>query len=63
MHTFKKLPVNKPSKVKTGVKKANFLYYLRLNSFVSEPMIHQGRKLSNGSACEDVTLVNEMGAG
>jgi len=27
MHTFKKLPTNRPSKAKTTINKANFLYY------------------------------------
>jgi len=26
MHTFRKLPVNKPSRVKASINKANFLY-------------------------------------
>ena len=58
MHTFRKLPVHKPSKVKTGINnKDNFLYYPIINYIASEFMIHQGRELSNGSGGKDVTLV------
>ena len=28
MHTFRKLPTNKPNRVKTHISKDNFLYYL-----------------------------------
>ncbi len=45
MHTFRKLPMNKPSKVKTGINKDNFLYYPILSCIASELMIHQGGEL------------------
>ena len=53
MHTFRKLPVTKPSKVKTGINKNNFLYYPILNWITLEPMIHQGVELSNGCSFRD----------
>ena len=59
MHTLRKLPVDKPSKVNTGINKDNFLYYPILSGIASEPMIHQGIKLSNGSGSGDITLVEQ----
>ena len=47
IHTFRKLPVTKPSKVKTGINNDNLLYYPALSFIVLKSMIHQGAGLGN----------------
>lgn len=46
MHTFRKLPVTKPSKAKASINKANFILPI-LNWIALEVMIQQGTELSN----------------
>lgn len=48
MHTFRKLPVNKPSKVKASINKANFILPI-LNWIALELMIERETELSNRS--------------
>ena len=44
IHTFRKLPVNKPSKVKASINKANFILPIWI---ALEIMIQQGIELRN----------------
>ena len=46
MHTFRKLPTNKPSKVKTDINKGNILFFYTKLDYVSA-MITQESELSN----------------
>ena len=52
IHTFRKLPVHKPSKVKASINKANFILPI-LNWIALKLMIQQGTKLSNRGSLGD----------